>query len=135
LRKRLKKECVTSTAQRRARKSGLRSGSFLLLEHDLNFPAMSVMTQDCFISQATIRANEHTQRIFIAKSTLWIRKQNDSFVNSVERPVITMEPILVTAHSNKVALAVWERGSEVLSTTTVTVRTKDAIGFHSANET
>jgi hypothetical protein len=34
-----------------------------------------------------------------------------------------------------VALAVWERGSEVLSTTTVTVRTKDAIGFHSANET
>ena len=96
---------------------------------------MSVMTQDCFISQATIRANEHTQCIFIAKSTLWIRKQNDSFVNSVERPVITMEPILVTAHSNKVALAVWERGSEVLSTTTVTVRTKDAIGFHSANET
>lgn len=45
---------------------------FLLLKHDLNFPAMSVMTQDCFIRQAAIRANEHTQRIFISKRTLWV---------------------------------------------------------------
>ena len=92
------------------------------------------MTQDCFIRQATIRANEHTQRIFISKSTLWVRKQNDSFINSVERPFIAMDPILVTAHCNKVVLAVWERGSEVWSTATVTVRIKDAIGFHGANE-
>ena len=45
-------------------------------------PAMSVITQDCFIRQATIRANEHTQRIFISKSTLGVRNQNDSFINS-----------------------------------------------------
>ena len=45
-----------------------------------------------------------------------------------------MDPILVTAHCNKVVLAVWEHGGVVLSAVAATVRVKDAIGFHSANE-
>ena len=87
---------------------------FLLLKHDLNLPTVSIMVKDHLIRQAAIRANEHAQRIFIAKSILWIREHNDSIVDSVERPFITMEPILVTAHCDKVVLAVWEHGGIVL---------------------
>ena len=38
-----------------------------------------------------------------------------------------MDPILVTAHCNKVVLVVWERGSVIQSTAAVTVREENAV--------
>ena len=102
---------------------------FVLLEHDLNLPAVRVMGKDYLIRQSAIRADEHAQRVFIAESILRIREQDGSFVNSVERPFITMNPVLVTAHGNKVVLAVWEHGSVILGTTAMTVRIKNAVGL------
>ena len=37
---------------------------FLLLEHDLNFPAMGVMRKNFPIRKAEIRANEHAERVW-----------------------------------------------------------------------
>ena len=107
---------------------------FLLLEHDLNFPTMGVMRKNFLIRKAEIRANEHTECLLAAKCIFGIGEQDNSVVDPVERPIITMNPILVTAHCNKVVLAVWEHGSEILGAAAVTARIKDAIGFHSANE-
>ena len=107
---------------------------FLLLEHDLNFPAMGVMRKNFPIRKAEIRANEDAECLLAAKCILGIGEQDNSLFNSVERPFITMNPILVTAHCNEVVLAVWEHGSVILGAAAVTVRIKDAIGFHSANE-
>jgi len=107
---------------------------FLLLKHDLNFPAMGIMGKDFLIRKAEIRADEHAQRLFAAKGIFGIGEQDNSIVNSVKRPFITMEPILVAAHCNKVVLVVWEHGSVILGAAAVTVRIKDAIGFHCANE-
>ena len=39
---------------------------FLLLEHDLNFPAMGVMRKNFPIRKAEIRANEHAERLLAA---------------------------------------------------------------------
>ena len=107
---------------------------FLLLEHDLNFPAMGVMRKNFPIRKAEIRANEDAECLLAAKCILGIGEQDNSLFDSVERPFITMNPILVTAHCNEVVLAVWEHGSVILGAATVTVRIKDAIGFHSTNE-
>ena len=107
---------------------------FLLLEHDINFPAMGVMRKNFPIRKAEIRANEHAERLLATKCILGIGKQDNSLFDSVERPFITMNPILVTAHCNEVVLAVWEHGSVILGVATVTVRIKDASGFHSTNE-
>ena len=106
---------------------------FLLLEHDLDLPAMGIMVKEHLIRQGTIRANEHAQRVFIAKGILEIREQDDSFVNSVERPFITMNSILMTAHCNKVVLIVWEHGGVVLGATAMPVRVKNTVGFHSGD--
>ena len=81
---------------------------FLLLKHDLNFPAMGVMRKNFPIRKAKIRANEHAQRLFAAKRIFGIREQDNSVVDPVERPFITMNPILVTAHCNK-GLGAWQR--------------------------
>ena len=107
---------------------------FLLLEHNLNFPAVGIMRKDFPVRKAGIRANEYAQRLLAAKRVSGIGAQDNRFIDSVERPFITMDPILVTAHCNEVVLAVWEHGSVVLGAVAVTVRIKDAIGFHSANE-
>ena len=40
---------------------------FLLLEHDLNFPAMGVMRKNFSIRKVEIRANEHAERFLVAK--------------------------------------------------------------------
>ena len=87
------------------------------------------MVKDHLIRQAAIRAHEHTQHIFIAKGILHIREQDDSFVDSVECPFITMDPILVTAHCG--SLIVWEHAGVVLSALTMPIRVKNAIGFQS----
>ena len=107
---------------------------FLLLEHDLNFPAVGIMRKNFPVRKAEVRANEYAQRLLAAKRVFGIGEQDNRFVDSVERPFITMDPILVTAHCNEVVLAVWEHGSVILGAATVTVRIKDAIGFHSTNE-
>lgn len=94
---------------------------------------MGIMVKEHLIRQGTIRANEHAQRVFIAKGILEIREQDDSFVNSVERPFITMNSILMTAHCNKVVLIVWEHGGVVLGATAMPVRVKNTVGFHSGD--
>ena len=40
---------------------------FLLLEHDLDFPAVGVMRKNFPIRKAEIRANEHAERLLIGK--------------------------------------------------------------------
>lgn len=95
---------------------------------------MGVMRKNFPIRKAEIRANEDAECLLAAKCILGIGEQDNSLFNSVERPFITMNPILVTAHCNEVVLAVWEHGSVILGAAAVTVRIKDAIGFHSANE-
>ena len=59
---------------------------------------------------------------------------DNRLVNSAERPFITMNPILVTAHCNKVVLVAWAYGSVIQSTAAVAVRIENAVGFHRANE-
>ena len=92
------------------------------------------MRKDFPVRKAEIRANEDAECLLAAKCILGIGEQDNSLFDSVERPFIAMNPILVTAHCNEVVLAVWEHGSVILGAAAVTVRIKDAIGFHSANE-
>ncbi len=40
---------------------------FLQLEHDFNFPAMGVMRKNFPIRKAEVRANEHAERLLVAK--------------------------------------------------------------------
>ncbi len=61
---------------------------FLLLEHDLNFPAMGVMRKNFPIRKAEIRANEHAERLLAAKCILGIGEQDNSLFDSVARQKI-----------------------------------------------
>ena len=68
------------------------------------------MVKDQLIRQTANGANEHAQGIFITKSILRIKEQNDSFVDPIERPFITVAPILVTTHCNTVTRWYWPFG-------------------------
>ena len=107
---------------------------FLLLEHDLNFPSVGIMRKNFPIRKGKIRANEHAQRFLAAERVFGIGEQDNSLIDSVERPFIAMNPILVTAHCNKVVLAVWEHGGVILGALAVAVRVKNTVDFHSANK-
>ena len=48
---------------------------FLLLEHDFNVPAVGVMGKDLLIRKGQVRADEHMERMMIAKSVLGVGKQ------------------------------------------------------------
>ena len=77
---------------------------FLLFEHDLNFPTMGIMCKDFLVRKARIRANKCAERLFTSKRVFRIGGQDNCLVDPVECALITMNPILVTAHCNKVVL-------------------------------
>ena len=107
---------------------------FMLLEHDLNFPSVGIMRKNFPIRKGKIRANEHAQRFLAAERVFGIGEQDNSLIDSVERSFLAMNPILVTAHCNKVVLAVWEHGGVILGALAVAVRVKNTVDFHSANK-
>ena len=45
---------------------------FLLLEHDLNFPAMGIMRKNFTVSKAEVRTNEDAECLLVAKRILGI---------------------------------------------------------------
>ena len=107
---------------------------FMLLEHDLNLPAVGIMGKNLLVRKGNIRANKGTKGIFLAEGILGIRQQNSSLIDLVELALVTMDPILVAAHRNEVVLVVWELGSIIPGIAALIVRVEDTVGLYGPNE-
>ena len=95
---------------------------------------MCIILQNCFIREGNIRAKEYAKCVFLAKSAHRIREKNHRIVNFVQGTLIAMDHVGAAFHRYRVKTAGIKGSSKVRSSSTLSIREKDTVCFHCANQ-